>query len=33
VEGIAKDIAREYAGLPLEIITVTGSLMGVDDRN
>ncbi|XP_034902829.1 probable disease resistance protein At4g27220 isoform X2 [Populus alba] len=31
VEGIAKDIARECAGLPLGIITIAGSLMGVDD--
>uniref|UniRef100_A0A3N7F999 Uncharacterized protein n=1 Tax=Populus trichocarpa TaxID=3694 RepID=A0A3N7F999_POPTR len=31
VEGIARDIARECAGLPLGIITVAGSLMGVDD--
>jgi len=31
VEGIAKDIARECAGLPLGIITVAGSLRGVDD--
>jgi hypothetical protein len=31
VEGIAKDITRECAGLPLGIITVAGSLRGVDD--
>ncbi|XP_011002913.1 PREDICTED: probable disease resistance protein At4g27220 [Populus euphratica] len=31
VEGIAKDIAGECAGLPLGIITVAGSLRGVDD--
>ena len=31
VEGIARDIARECAGLLLGIITVAGSLMGVDD--
>uniref|UniRef100_A0A3N7F8Y2 Uncharacterized protein n=1 Tax=Populus trichocarpa TaxID=3694 RepID=A0A3N7F8Y2_POPTR len=31
LEGIAKAIARECAGLPLGIITVAGSLMGVDD--
>jgi disease resistance protein RPS2 len=31
VEGIARDIARECAGLPLGIITVAGSMMGVDD--
>ncbi|KAJ6854660.1 hypothetical protein NC651_039571 [Populus alba x Populus x berolinensis] len=31
VEGIAKDIVRECAGLPLGIITVAGSLRGVDD--
>jgi len=31
VEGIAKAVARECAGLPLEIITVVGSLRGVDD--
>jgi hypothetical protein len=31
VEGIAKDIARECAGLPLGIITVAGSLRGVGD--
>ncbi|XP_073263023.1 probable disease resistance protein At4g27220 isoform X1 [Populus alba] len=31
VEGIAKDIARECAGLPLGIITVAGSLRGVND--
>jgi disease resistance protein RPS2 len=31
VEGIAKDIAKECAGLPLEIITVAESLRGVDD--
>jgi disease resistance protein RPS2 len=31
VEGIAKDIARECASLPLGIITVAGSLRGVDD--
>jgi disease resistance protein RPS2 len=31
VEGIAKAIARECAGLPLGIITVAGSLRGVDD--
>uniref|UniRef100_A0A3N7FBW0 Uncharacterized protein n=1 Tax=Populus trichocarpa TaxID=3694 RepID=A0A3N7FBW0_POPTR len=31
VEGIAKDIARECDGLPLGIITVAGSLRGVDD--
>jgi hypothetical protein len=31
VEGIAKDIARECAGLPLGIITVAGSLREVDD--
>jgi len=31
VEGIAKAIARECDGLPLGIITVAGSLRGVDD--
>ncbi|XP_034902828.1 probable disease resistance protein At1g61300 isoform X1 [Populus alba] len=31
VEGIAKDIAGECAGLPLGIIAVAGSLRGVDD--
>nr|XP_034914299.1 probable disease resistance protein At4g27220 [Populus alba] len=31
VEGIAKAIAKECAGLPLGIITVAGSLRGVDD--
>uniref|UniRef100_A0A6N2L2I6 NB-ARC domain-containing protein n=1 Tax=Salix viminalis TaxID=40686 RepID=A0A6N2L2I6_SALVM len=31
VKGIAKDVARECAGLPLGIITVAGSLRGVDD--
>jgi disease resistance protein RPS2 len=31
VEGIARDVARECAGLPLGIITLAGSLMGVDD--
>ncbi|KAJ6854659.1 disease resistance protein [Populus alba x Populus x berolinensis] len=31
VEGIAKAVARECAGLPLGIITVAGSLRGVDD--
>ncbi|KAJ6854658.1 disease resistance protein [Populus alba x Populus x berolinensis] len=31
VEGIAKDVARECAGLPLGIIIVAGSLRGVDD--
>jgi len=31
VEGIAKDVARECAGLPLGIITVAGSLRGVND--
>jgi hypothetical protein len=31
VEGIAKAIARECAGLPLGIITVARSLRGVDD--
>jgi len=31
VEGIAKDIARECAGLPLGIIAVAESLRGVDD--
>uniref|UniRef100_A0A2K1R9F5 Uncharacterized protein n=1 Tax=Populus trichocarpa TaxID=3694 RepID=A0A2K1R9F5_POPTR len=31
VEGIAKVVARECAGLPLRIITVIGSLRGVDD--
>jgi disease resistance protein RPS2 len=31
VEGIAKDIARGCAGLPLGIITVARSLRGVDD--
>uniref|UniRef100_A0A6N2KR20 NB-ARC domain-containing protein n=1 Tax=Salix viminalis TaxID=40686 RepID=A0A6N2KR20_SALVM len=33
VEGIAKAIARECAGLPLGIITVAGSLRGVDNLN
>ncbi|KAG5224020.1 disease resistance protein [Salix suchowensis] len=31
IEGIAKDIARECAGLPLGIITIARSLRGVDD--
>jgi disease resistance protein RPS2 len=31
VERIAIDVARECAGLPLEIITIAGSLSGVDD--
>ncbi|XP_073263025.1 LOW QUALITY PROTEIN: probable disease resistance protein At4g27220 [Populus alba] len=31
VEGIAKAVARECAGLPLGIITVAGSLRGVND--
>jgi len=31
VEGIAKAVARECAGLPLGIIAVAGSLRGVDD--
>uniref|UniRef100_A0A6N2L806 NB-ARC domain-containing protein n=1 Tax=Salix viminalis TaxID=40686 RepID=A0A6N2L806_SALVM len=31
VKGIAKAVARECAGLPLGIITVAGSLRGVDD--
>ncbi|KAG5223803.1 disease resistance protein [Salix suchowensis] len=31
MEGIAKAVARECAGLPLGIITVAGSLRGVDD--
>ncbi|KAG5224074.1 disease resistance protein [Salix suchowensis] len=31
VKGIAKVVARECAGLPLGIITVAGSLRGVDD--
>uniref|UniRef100_A0A6N2KTH2 NB-ARC domain-containing protein n=1 Tax=Salix viminalis TaxID=40686 RepID=A0A6N2KTH2_SALVM len=31
VEGIAKAVVRECAGLPLGIITVAGSLRGVDD--
>ncbi|KAG5224068.1 disease resistance protein [Salix suchowensis] len=31
IEGIAKDIARECAGLPLGIITIERSLRGVDD--
>ncbi|KAI9377015.1 hypothetical protein POPTR_019G014322v4 [Populus trichocarpa] len=31
VEGIAKVVVRECAGLPLGIITVAGSLRGVDD--
>ncbi|XP_034897065.1 putative disease resistance protein At4g10780 isoform X2 [Populus alba] len=31
VERIAKAVAKECAGLPLGIITVTGSLKGVDD--
>ncbi|KAG5223992.1 disease resistance protein [Salix suchowensis] len=31
IEGIAKDIARECAGLPLGIITIASSLRGVDD--
>ncbi|KAG5224069.1 disease resistance protein [Salix suchowensis] len=31
IEGIAKDIARECAGLPLGIITIASSLTGVDD--
>eukprot|EP00258_Populus_trichocarpa_P031890 XP_024447909.1 disease resistance protein SUMM2-like [Populus trichocarpa] len=31
VEGIAEAVARECAGLPLGIITVAGSLRGVDD--
>uniref|UniRef100_A0A6N2KGB1 TIR domain-containing protein n=1 Tax=Salix viminalis TaxID=40686 RepID=A0A6N2KGB1_SALVM len=33
VERIAKDVARECAGLPLGIITVAGSLRGVDNLN
>ncbi|KAG5223967.1 disease resistance protein [Salix suchowensis] len=33
VEGIAKAVARECAGLPLGIITVAGSLRGVDNLN
>ncbi|KAG5223988.1 disease resistance protein [Salix suchowensis] len=31
IEGIAKDIARECAGLPLGIITIASSLRGVND--
>jgi disease resistance protein RPS2 len=31
MEGIAEAIARECSGLPPEIITVAGSLRGVDD--
>ncbi|KAG5224076.1 disease resistance protein [Salix suchowensis] len=31
IEGLAKDIARECAGLPLGIITIARSLRGVDD--
>uniref|UniRef100_A0A6N2MG41 Uncharacterized protein n=1 Tax=Salix viminalis TaxID=40686 RepID=A0A6N2MG41_SALVM len=33
VERIAADIARECAGLPLGIITMAGSLRGVDDQD
>ncbi|KAG5224090.1 disease resistance protein [Salix suchowensis] len=33
VERIAKDVARECAGLPLGIITLAGSLRGVDNPN
>uniref|UniRef100_A0A6N2KHJ1 Uncharacterized protein n=1 Tax=Salix viminalis TaxID=40686 RepID=A0A6N2KHJ1_SALVM len=33
VERIAKDVARECAGLPLGIITLAGSLRGVDNLN
>ncbi|KAG5223970.1 disease resistance protein [Salix suchowensis] len=33
VEGIAKAVAKECAGLPLGIITLAGSLRGVDNLN